>query len=54
MAHPARLLFLLLIAASAQAADWTEFRGPNHDGTTDEKVAWPKGGARQIFKVPVG
>lgn len=53
---PARITLILLIAFAslAQAADWTEFRGPNHDGTTDEKVAWPKGGARQIFKVPVG
>src|SRR3954470_19804290 len=48
------LIVLTGITRLAQAADWTEFRGSNHDGTTDEKVAWPKGGARQIFKVPIG
>jgi hypothetical protein len=45
----------LLITSFARAADWPEFRGPNHDGTThDEKIAWPRGGPRQLFKVPVG
>lgn len=40
-------------AFAARGADWTAFRGPNHDGTTDEKVAWPKT-PKQVFKVPVG
>src|SRR5258706_13196422 len=50
------ILVLIVLGgiASISLADWTEFRGPNHDGTTDEKVVWPKGGPRQLFKVPVG
>jgi len=47
-------LTLLFLTTLPAAADWTEFRGPNHDGTIDEKVVWPKGGPRQLFKVPVG
>ena len=51
---------LVALAASpfpyrAQAVDWTQFRGPNHDGTSPEKIvtAWPEGGLRQIWKTPL-
>jgi outer membrane protein assembly factor BamB len=40
--------------ATVCVADWTSFRGPNFNGITDEKVAWPSGGPRQLWKVPCG
>jgi outer membrane protein assembly factor BamB len=40
---------------TAGAADWTQFRGPDHDGTSSEKIltVWPAGGLRQIWKQPM-
>jgi outer membrane protein assembly factor BamB len=40
---------------SAGAADWTQFRGPNHDGSSAEKILkkWPTEGPRQIWKAPM-
>jgi outer membrane protein assembly factor BamB len=57
----ALLKFLALAAvvaggfSSARAADWSQFRGPNHDGSSPEKIltAWPPGGLRQIWKTPL-
>jgi outer membrane protein assembly factor BamB len=39
----------------APAADWTQFRGPDHDGSSPEKIStkWPEAGLRQIWKVPL-
>ncbi len=39
----------------AHAADWTQFRGPNHDGSSSEKILtkWPQTGLRQIWKAPL-
>ena len=39
----------------AQAADWSQYRGPNHDGASPEKISltWPSGGLREIWKVPM-
>ncbi len=36
-------------------ADWPQYRGPNHDGTSPEKLPtqWPAGGLRQIWKTPL-
>lgn len=36
------------------AADWPEYRGPNHDGTTTEKIAlkWPATGPAVVWKTP--
>jgi outer membrane protein assembly factor BamB len=36
-------------------ADWPQYRGPNHDGTSPEKIAlqWPAGGLRQVWKTPL-
>src|SRR5580700_2312401 len=52
-----RKLFLLtLIAATtAAAADWPQFRGPNHDGSSPEKIltAWPSTGLPEIWKEPM-
>lgn len=44
-----------LLCGGAQAADWTQFRGPNHDGSTSEKISthWPQDGLRQIWKTPL-
>jgi len=50
-------LTLLLIVGThpIQAADWTQFRGPNHDSTSTEKIQkqWPAGGPRQLWKAPL-
>jgi outer membrane protein assembly factor BamB len=52
-------LFVALAAScfpcGAPAADWTQFRGPNHDGTSPEKILthWPESGLRQIWKAPL-
>ena len=48
----AALFFTALTSASL--AEWTEFRGPNHDGISEEKIAWPKAGPKQLWRVPVG
>lgn len=41
-------------AALAHAADWPQYRGPNLDGSTAEKIAtkWPAGGPKALWKVP--
>src|SRR4051812_15612903 len=44
----------VLLVASLSSAEWTGFRGPNHDGTIAEKITWPSGGPRQVWRVPVG
>jgi outer membrane protein assembly factor BamB len=48
---------LVLVAASplAGAADWPQYRGPNANGTTSEKIArkWPDSGPRQVWKTPL-
>src|SRR5580658_7800627 len=40
---------------TAPAEDWTQFRGPDHDGTSSEKIltVWPASGLRQIWKQPM-
>src|SRR5258706_2707077 len=52
-----RCLAILLIAdaVTGQAADWTQFRGPNHDSTSPEKILkqWPAEGPRQLWKTPL-
>jgi outer membrane protein assembly factor BamB len=39
----------------SDATDWSQFRGPNHDGISPEKIltAWPPAGLRQIWKHPM-
>lgn len=50
--------FLLFISGNIKiaAADWTQYRGPNHDGTTTEKIlqTWPKEGPRVLWKAQLG
>src|SRR5258708_34978489 len=37
------------------APDWAQYRGPNHDGASPEKIlkSWPASGPRQIWRVPL-
>ena len=54
----AEALFLissLAVAAPAMAVDWTQFRGPNHDGISTEKIqkSWPANGPHTVWKVPM-
>jgi outer membrane protein assembly factor BamB len=52
-------LFPVLLAGAvclpSPGADWPQYRGPNHDGTTTEKipVQWPAGGLKQVWKTPL-
>lgn len=49
------VISLGLGALTAFAADWTQFRGPNHDGNCTEHIAttWPGSGLRALWKVPL-
>ena len=44
----------LLAGLSLNAADWSQYRGPNIDGTTAEKIStqWSVGGPKALWKVP--
>ncbi len=42
----------LFAGLSLNAADWSQYRGPNLDGSTAEKVQWPAGGPKSLWKVP--
>lgn len=45
----------LQLAVPALAADWPQYRGPNANGTTSEKIqtSWPDAGPARIWKMPV-
>ena len=48
-------LFLgVSLTVLSPAADWPQYRGPNHDGGSPEKVlqSWPANGPRTVWKVP--
>ncbi len=47
-------IFALSASAGIMGADWPSFRGPTHDGISDEAIAWPSGGPRQVWKINVG
>src|SRR5258708_14329529 len=52
----ASLTLLLAGPLLAPAADWPEYRGPDHDGTSPERgllKQWPAGGPRQLWKTPL-
>ena len=43
--------------ATAHAADWPNFRGPNHNGISSETgwlVKWPDEGPKQLWKASLG
>jgi len=48
------LLPLLSLTATLHAGDWPQYRGPNSDGTTQEKIthAWPPTGPKVLWKMP--
>ena len=53
----ASLCLAAIIAAvpDSQPADWTQYRGPTHDGSSPEKLtvsAWPSRGVKQVWKSP--
>ena len=43
------------MASGLRAADWPQYRGPNHDGTSTETIRtnWSETPPRQIWKVPL-
>src|SRR5437667_308153 len=48
---------LLLLAASALAADWPHWLGPNRNGSSPETgllTTWPAAGPKVLWKVPGG
>src|SRR5688500_2792148 len=47
---------LFAVVFSGNAADWPQYRGPNHDGSTPEKIStkWPVEGPKQIWKAELG
>lgn len=52
------LIFATSIVAllpASQAVEWTQYRGPNHDGVSSEKIlqSWPANGPRELWKVPL-
>lgn len=49
------LLLLMLTAVTARAAEWPQYRGPNQDGISSEKLplkTWPEKGLPQLWKTP--
>ena len=54
----ANLLAALVLAISfppSHASEWPQYRGPNANGTTSEKILkrWPDAGPRQVWKTPL-
>jgi outer membrane protein assembly factor BamB len=50
-------ILLLLPVATATAANWPQFRGPNRDGTSAETGllrAWPEGGPEVLWETQLG
>jgi outer membrane protein assembly factor BamB len=46
----------VLLAANAPAADWPQWRGPNRNGTSAERVSavWPADGPKVLWRASVG
>ena len=45
----------IITSAQVHSIDWTQYRGPNCDGSSSEKLvvsAWPSEGIRQVWKTP--
>ncbi|HEV8607991.1 MAG TPA: PQQ-binding-like beta-propeller repeat protein [Tepidisphaeraceae bacterium] len=52
-----RVLAVFALVSPALAADWPQYRGPNHDGLSPEtniNKSWPAGGPKVLWKIPVG
>jgi outer membrane protein assembly factor BamB len=43
------------LAGAVGAAEWSQFRGPNHDGSSPDTIltVWPATGLKQIWKQPM-
>ena len=50
--YPIACSILCACATSVSAADWPQYRGPNHDGISTEKIAksWPAEGPKVLWK----
>jgi outer membrane protein assembly factor BamB len=43
-----------LLTLSSFTADWPQYRGPNHNGVSSEKIGkWPEGGPKLLWKTPL-
>jgi len=47
-------VFALLQLVDLRASDWPQWRGPNRNGVSSEKVNWPAGGPRTVWRAQVG
>jgi outer membrane protein assembly factor BamB len=46
-----------IVCSTAQAADWPNYRGPNHDGISTEtgwSTSWPESGPKILWKASLG
>jgi outer membrane protein assembly factor BamB len=46
-----------IVCSSSQAADWPNYRGPNHDGVSSEagcNTVWPEDGPKVLWKYSLG
>lgn len=45
----------LILVQSGLGADWPQYRGPNLDGVTTERISapWPAGGPKELWRAPV-
>jgi outer membrane protein assembly factor BamB len=48
------ITFLSVHLCAVQAEEWPQYRGPQANGVTTEKIqtAWPSGGPRSVWRVP--
>ncbi len=50
-------LLAVMLLGTPHAADWPNWRGPNHDGVSNEKgwlMAWPKEGPKRLWAAELG
>jgi outer membrane protein assembly factor BamB len=47
-------LFWVLLLVSARGSDWPQWRGPNRNGVSSEKVNWPADGPKTVWRAQVG
>jgi len=48
-------VILLAPIERSRGADWTQYRGPNHDGVSTDRIVtnWPVGGPPQLWRIPL-
>jgi outer membrane protein assembly factor BamB len=47
-------VFAFLVIVNLRAGDWPQWRGPNRNGISTEKVGWPEGGPKTVWRAQVG